>query len=75
VLEAGESDTEPDVAPPVENPVPAQEPALALLQLRSDELPETMDAGFATRLAVGASGTLAEAVNITEQFAMTAPVL
>jgi hypothetical protein len=73
VVEAGETDREPDFAPPVENSVPLQESELVLLQVNREESPDTIDAGFAVTFAVGALGALAE--NSTVQLAEIGPVL
>jgi hypothetical protein len=58
----------------VENPVPAQELALLLLQLSVEDPPAWIEVGFAVRLAVGASGDLGVAVKATEQLKEIAPV-
>ena len=61
-------DTEPEVAPPVEKPVPVQEVALVEDQVSVEEPPEVMLVGFAEREAVGefAGVTLTVAVSIAE---------
>lgn len=50
----GETTTDPDVALPVENPVPVQELVFEDVQLSVDELPETTLVGLAEKLEVGA---------------------
>jgi hypothetical protein len=52
VVTVGDSDVEPDVAPPVEKFVPAQELALVLDQVSVEDWPELIVVGFADREAV-----------------------
>jgi len=44
---------EPETAPPVEKPVPAQEEALVDDQVRVDDCPPVIEVGLAAREAVG----------------------
>ena len=54
MLVVGDTDTEPLVAPPVENPVPVQEVADVEDQVSSDEEPFSTEEGDAVRFAVTA---------------------
>ena len=55
VEDDGETETLPDVAPPVENPVPVQEVALADDHVSVEEFPFIMLVGLAESAAVGAA--------------------
>ena len=61
-VEPGETDTLPEVAPPVEKPPPVHEVASEEDQVRVEESPEAMVVGDAVRLAEGAE---APAVMVT----------
>jgi hypothetical protein len=54
----GETEIVPEVAFPVENPVPVQEVAFVELQVSEAEFPCTIDAGDAPMDAVGGAGGL-----------------
>mgnify|MGYP001102825891 FL=1 len=56
MVEVGETETLPEVRPPVEKFVPVQEVALIDDQLRVDDWPAVIEVGLAEREAVGAPG-------------------
>lgn len=58
---AGETETVPDMALAVENPVPVHEVAFVEDQVSAELLPVTIEVGLAERVAVGA-GAAAETV-------------
>jgi hypothetical protein len=66
VLLAGATATDPEIALPVEKPVPEQEVALAELQLRVEDCPAVMVLGLAVREAVGAPVTVMVALREAE---------
>ena len=52
VVAVGETEAEPETALPVEKPVPMQEVALVLDQVRVEDEPAAMEVGFAVSVAV-----------------------
>ena len=46
-MTAGDTLTDPDVAPPVEKPVPVHDVALLELQVSVEELPDVIEVGLA----------------------------
>jgi len=59
----GPVETEPEVAPPVENPVPVQLAAFVELHERVDAFPVITEVGLAVRFAVGVGADTETAVH------------
>ena len=68
VVAVGETDTDPEVVPPVEKPVPVQEVALADDHVSVEDWPLVMLVGLAVRVAVG----LVDAATVSEKLVTTA---